>query len=144
MPEYLVGSLLCSINLLFIIVAVLLLSLQMSDIVAFLSVLGISIVGFVADGIAAAGHSQMVQSMVQQSAVTPQSEMTGWKIVYFLCLKLLGVQQIASALIEREAFRGLVSLYPLINIVLYCLILGGTDGNSCYLDWSKRSWLHQI
>lgn len=124
MPEYLVASLLCSINLLFVIVAVLLLSLQMSDIVAFLCVLGVGIVSFVADGIAAASHSQMVQSMVQQSAVSPQSELTWWKIVYFFWPKLLGVQQLASTLIEREAFHGLGSLYPLINIILYCLILG--------------------
>ncbi len=124
MPEYLVASLLCSINLLFVIVAVLLLSLQMSDIVAFLCVLGVGIVGFVADGIAAASHSQMVQSMVQQSAASPQSELTWWKIVYYFWPKLLGVQQLASTLIEREAFHGFGSIYPLINILLYCLILG--------------------
>ena len=67
MPEYLVASLLCSINLLFVVIAVLLLSLLMSDIVAFLCVLGVGIVGFVADGIAAASHSQIAQAMVQQS-----------------------------------------------------------------------------
>jgi ABC-type transport system involved in multi-copper enzyme maturation permease subunit len=61
MPEYLVASLLCSINLLFVVIAVLLLSLLMPDIIAFLCVLGVGIVGFVADGIAAASHSQMAQ-----------------------------------------------------------------------------------
>ena len=50
MPEYLVASLLCSFNLLFVVVAVLLLSLLMRDIVAFLCVIGIGVVGFVADG----------------------------------------------------------------------------------------------
>ena len=39
MPSYLAASLLCSINLLFVIVAVLLLSLRLPDIVAFLCVL---------------------------------------------------------------------------------------------------------
>ena len=67
MPGYLVASLLCSINLLFVVIAVLLLSLLMPDIVAFLSVLGIGIVGFVADGIAAASHNQMAQAIMQQS-----------------------------------------------------------------------------
>ena len=124
MPEYLVASLLCSINLLFVVIAVLLLSLLMSDIVAFLCVLGVGIVGFVGDGIAVASHSQIVQSMVQQSAASPQSDLAWWKIIYYLWPKLLGVQQLASSLIERESFHGLGSLYPLINIFFYCLILG--------------------
>ena len=57
MPEYLIASLLCSFNLLFVVVAVLLLSLLMPDIVAFLCVMGIGIVGFVADGISAISQS---------------------------------------------------------------------------------------
>ena len=124
MPEYLVASLLCSINLLFVVIAVLLLSLLMPDIVAFLCVLGIAIVGFVFDGIAAAGHSQMAQAMVQQSSANLQSDLTWWKIVYYVWPKLLGVQQLASSLIESESFQGFGSLYPLINIIFYCLILG--------------------
>ena len=124
MPEYLVASLLCSINLLFVVIAVLLLSLLMPDIVAFLCVLGVGIVGFVADGIAAASHSQMAHAIVQQSAGNPQSDLTWWKVVYFLWPKLLGVQQLASSLIESESFHGFGPTYPLINVLLYCLILG--------------------
>ena len=124
MPEYLVASLLCSINLLFVVIAVLLLSLLMPDIVAFLSVLGVGIVGFVADGIAAASHSQMAQAMMQQPVTGPLSDVTWWKVVYFLWPKLSGVQQLASSLIERESFHGFVPAYPLINVLLYCLILG--------------------
>jgi ABC-type transport system involved in multi-copper enzyme maturation permease subunit len=123
MPEYLVASLLCSINLLFVVIAVLLLSLLMPDIVAFLCVLGVGIVGFVADGIAAASHSQIAQAIVQQSGGHPQSDLTWWKVVYFLWPKLLGVQQLASSLIENESFQGFGSIYPLINVLLYCLIL---------------------
>ena len=124
MPEYLVASLLCSINLLFVVIAVLLLSLLMPDIVAFLCVLGVGIVGFVADGIAAASQSQMAQAMMQQSGAHPQSDLTWWKVVYFLWPKLLGVQQLASSLIESESFHGFGPIYPLINVLLYCLILG--------------------
>ena len=124
MPEYLVASLLCSINLLFVVIAVLLLSLMMPDIVAFLCVLGIGIVGFVADGIAAASHSQIAQAMLQQSAGHPQPDLTWWKVVYFFWPKLLGVQQLASSLIESESSHGFGPIYPLINILLYCLILG--------------------
>ena len=124
MPEYLVASLLCSINLLFVVIAVLLLSLLMPDIVAFLCVLGVGIVSFVADGIAAASHSQMAQVMLQQTGATPQSDLTWWKVVYFFWPKLLGVQQLASSLIESESFHGVGPIYPLINVLLYCLILG--------------------
>ncbi|MBT0663572.1 ABC transporter permease subunit [Geobacter pelophilus] len=124
MPEYLVASLLCSINLLFVVIAVLLLSLMMSDIVAFLCVLGVGAVGFVADGIAAASQSQIGQAIVQQSVGQPQSDLTWWKVVYFFWPKLLGVQQLASSLIESESSHGFGPIYPLINVLVYCLILG--------------------
>ena len=124
MPGYLVASLLCSINLLFVVIAVLLLSLLMPDIVAFLCVSGVGIVGFVADGIAAASHSQMAQAVIQQSVSGPESDLTWWKVVYYLWPKLLGIQQLASSLIESESFHGFGPTYPLINVLLYCLILG--------------------
>lgn len=124
MPEYLVASLLCSVNLLFVVIAVLLLSLLMPDIVAFLSVLGVGIVGFVADGIAAASHSQIAQAMLQHSSALQESNVAWWQVVYYAWPKLSGVQQIASSLIGGEAFHGFGFLYPLINIILYCLILG--------------------
>ncbi len=123
-PDFLVASLLCSINLLFVVIAVLLLSLLMPDIVAFLCVLGIGIVSFVGDGIAAASHSQIAQTMMQHSAGQQPSELTWWKVVYFFWPKLLGVQQSAVSLLGSEPFHGLESLYPFINILLYCLVLG--------------------
>jgi ABC-type transport system involved in multi-copper enzyme maturation permease subunit len=124
MPEYLAASLLCSVNLLFVIIAVLLFSLLMPDIVAFLCVLGFGIVGFVADGIAAVSQSQLAQSMMLQSGAHPHSDLVWWKVVYYLWPKLLGAQQSAAALIGSESFHGFGPIYPLINILLYCLILG--------------------
>ena len=124
MPEYLIASLLCSINLLFVVIAVLFLSLLMSDIVAFLCVLGVGVIGFVADGIAAASQSQIAQAMLQQSAGNPQSDLTWWKVVYVVWPKLLGVQQVASSLIDSESSHGFGPVYPLINVLVYCLILG--------------------
>jgi len=124
MPEFLVASLLCSINLLFVVVAVLLLSLLMPDIVAFLCVLGIGVAGFVADGIAAASHSQMAQVMMRQPGAGPHADLTWWKVVYYVWPKLLGVQQSATSLLGSEPFHGFGSLYPFINVLLYCLILG--------------------
>lgn len=124
MPDYLIASLLCSINLLFVVLAVLLLSLLMPDIIAFLCVLGIGAVGFVADGIAAVSQSQIVQAMMQQPGAGPQSEVTWWKVVYIVWPKLLGVQQSATSLLGTETVLGFGTLYPFLNVLLYCLILG--------------------
>ena len=121
MPEYLIASLLCSFNLLFVVVAVLLLSLLMPDVVAFLCVMAIGIVGVVADAISAIGHSQMAQAMMQQPGASPH--LTGWNVVHYLWPKLWGVQQLASSLIGSEEFHGFDSIYPLINVLLYCLVL---------------------
>jgi ABC-type transport system involved in multi-copper enzyme maturation permease subunit len=125
MPEYLIASLLCSFNLLFVIVAVLLLSLLMPDIVAFLCVMAIGVVGFVADGISAISHSQMGQMMIQQPGAPPQSDLTWWGVIYYLWPKLSGAQHFASSFIgSEEAFHEFGLIYPLINVLLYCLILG--------------------
>ncbi len=124
MPEYLVASLLCSINLLFVVIAVLLLSLLMPDIVAFLCVLGVGIVAFAADGIAAVSRTQMARAVMQHSGAHPQSDLTWWKVVYCLWPKLSGVQQSASSLIESESLHGFGAVYPLLNVFFYCFILG--------------------
>jgi ABC-type transport system involved in multi-copper enzyme maturation permease subunit len=122
LPEYLIASLLSSFNLLFVVVAVLLLSLLMSDIFAFLCVLGIGIIGLVADGIFAISHSQMAQTMIGQTG--PQSDWTSWKAVYYLWPKLSGAERFAASFIGGEGFHGFGSIYPLINIFIYVLILG--------------------
>lgn len=123
-PSYLLASLFCSLNLLFVVIAVLFLSLLMPDILAFLCVLAVGILGFVADGIAAASQSQIAQAMMQQPGTVPQSDLTWWKAVYYAWPKLLGVQQSASSLFGSEAIHGFGQFYPLFNILLYCLVLG--------------------
>jgi ABC-type transport system involved in multi-copper enzyme maturation permease subunit len=122
MPGYLAASLLCSFNLLFVVITVLLLSLMMPDIAAFLCVMGIGVVSFVADGIFAISHSQMAQAMMQQQG--SQSDWTVWRVVYYLWPKISGTQHFASSFIGNEGFRGFGSIYPLINILIYGFILG--------------------
>ena len=122
MAEFLVASLLCSLNLLFVVLAVLLISLVTSDIMAFLSVMGIGVVSFVLDGIFAISRSAMGQAMMQQTG--SQSDVSVWKVIYYLWPKLSGVQQFASSLIGREEPVGFVSLYALANILVYILIVG--------------------
>jgi ABC-type transport system involved in multi-copper enzyme maturation permease subunit len=120
---YLVASLLCSFNLLFVVVAVLLLSLLMPDIVAFLSILGIGIVGSVTDGIYALSHSRMVQTMMTQPDARPQSDLSLSEVVHYVWPKVSGAQAFASSFIGSEGFYGAGSVFPLFNIVLYCIIL---------------------
>jgi hypothetical protein len=60
--------------------------------------------------------------MIQQPG--SQSGLTGWKVVYYIWPKLSGTQQFASAFIGREGFHGVGSIYPFINIFIYCLVLG--------------------
>jgi ABC-type transport system involved in multi-copper enzyme maturation permease subunit len=122
MPGYLVASLLCSLNLFFVVIAVLLFSLMMPDIAAFLCIMGIGIISFVADGIFAISRSQMAQAMMQQQGSQP--DWTWWRVVYYLWPKLSGTQHFASSFIGSEGLHELVSIYPLINILIYCLILG--------------------
>jgi ABC-type transport system involved in multi-copper enzyme maturation permease subunit len=122
MPEYLIASLLCSFNLLFVVVTVLLLSLLMPDIAAFLCLMGIGIIGSVADAIFAISYSSMGQAMMQQPHL--QSDLTFWNVVYYLWPKLSGAQQFASSLINSEGFQGLLSIYPLINVLIYILLFG--------------------
>jgi ABC-type transport system involved in multi-copper enzyme maturation permease subunit len=120
-PGYLAASLLCSFNLLFVIIAVLLFALLMPDIAAFLVVMAISVISYVADGIFAISHSPMAQTMMNQ---TPPSEMTGWKVVYYLWPKISGTQNFAVSFISGGEFSGWMSVYPLINIIVYCFVLG--------------------
>ena len=123
-PGYLIASLLCSLNLLFVIMFVLLLSLLLPDIMAFLCFMGISIVSFVAEGIYTLSHSQMAKAMVSRSGSYPDSGLTLGTVVYYLWPKLSGTQQWASSLIGNEPFQGFGSLYPIFNILFYCLICG--------------------
>jgi len=120
-PEYLIASLLCCFNLLFVVVAVLLLSLLMPDIMAFLCVIGIGVVSFVADGIFALSHSQMAQAMVRQPGM--QSELTWWQVAYYLWPKLSGTQQFASSFISSGGSHEFGSIYSLINVLIYGFIL---------------------
>jgi ABC-type transport system involved in multi-copper enzyme maturation permease subunit len=129
MPEYLIASMLCSFNLLFVIVTVLLLSLMMPDIAALLCVIGIGMAGLVSDGIFAVSHSPMGQAMMQQHA---QSNLTLWQVIYYLWPKITGAQRFASSLIGAGGFSELGPVYPLMNILTYCLFIG------MFLFWRFR------
>jgi ABC-type transport system involved in multi-copper enzyme maturation permease subunit len=122
MPGYLGASLLCTFNLLFVVVSVLLFSLWMPDIVAFLSVMAIVAISFVGDGIYAVSHSPLAQSMMSRQEIS--EGLTGWKAVYYLWPKISGTQNFASSWIHFEEWPSGIQFYSLINIIIYCIALG--------------------
>lgn len=122
LPQYLAASLVCFLNLLFVVLACLLLSLLMPDVMAFLSVTGIGIVSFVADGIFSFFHSSLGQAMLQPSGSPP--DLGGWKLFYRLWPQISGTERFASSLPAWEGFPGWAAFYPLVNIFAYIVILG--------------------
>lgn len=121
-PGYLVASLLASSNLLFVVIAVLLLTLLMPDILAVLMVIGVGVIGLVGDGLYALGQSQTAQAILQQSGARPPSGLTFWRVIYSVWPKLSGTARFAASFVDGSFSSRLV--YPFINILLYCLILG--------------------
>jgi hypothetical protein len=95
---------------------------MMPDIAAFLSVMAIGIIGLVSNGIHAVNNSPMAQAMIQQQG--PPSESAFWKVIYYLWPKLSEAQNFASSLIGGEGLGETASLYPLINVIAFCLLLG--------------------
>lgn len=121
MPEYLAASLICSVNLFFIIVTVFLFTLAMPDIAALLCVIGIGIIGLIADGLFAISRSPMGQMMLQERT---QSDLTLWQAVYYVWPKISSAEKFASSFIGAGDFMQPASFYPLLNILIYCIVVG--------------------
>jgi ABC-type transport system involved in multi-copper enzyme maturation permease subunit len=119
-PAYLVASIICSLNLLFVVLVVFLLSLLLPDIAAFVCAVGIGIGSLAASSIYSLSQSQMGQVMMQHAADPARSGIPGWKWFYYLWPSLFGSQQSAASLIGNG---GGIPLYPLMNVLFYCLIL---------------------
>jgi len=119
-PVYLVASIICSLNLLFVVLIVFLLSLLLPDIVAFICVMGIGIGSLAANSIYSFSQSQMGQAMMQQPAGHAPSGFSGLKSFYYFWPSLFGTEQSAVSLIGNG---GGMPLYPLTNVLSYCLIL---------------------
>ena len=118
LPEYLWSSVLCSINLFFVIVSVLMFSLMMPDIAALLCVVGIGIIGIVADALSAVSRTAIGQAILQHS----QSDVTMWRVIDEVWPQIAGVQRFAASFIGANEFGTQASVYPLLNIFVYCVI----------------------
>jgi ABC-type transport system involved in multi-copper enzyme maturation permease subunit len=114
---YLTASLVCSINLLFVIACVCFLSLFMPDFISAFFTMGILFVGFISDG----GY-QIINSDIVRSAV-PVSSNGGpalWRIVY---PKVFMLQAYADAIISKSEFHQMGPFHPLLNLSFFILLI---------------------
>ena len=133
-PGYLIASLLCSVNLLLVVLAVMALSLWLPDFLAFLAILGVGVVSFIGYGVEAAVQNPMVQSAMQQSGAQGARSQPWWKAAWILWPKLGGLQVTASSLIGSESFSAGALVNPLVNVAVYCCVLGAL----CYIGFSRE------
>lgn len=114
---YLTASLVCSINLLFVIACVCFFSIFIPDFMSALFTMGILFVGFISDG----GY-QIFNSDVVRSAV-PSSIDLGpalWRVLY---PKVFMVQAYADAIISKSEFHNMGPLHPLLNLSFFILLI---------------------
>ena len=114
---YLTASLVCSINLLFVIVCVCFLSLYMPDFISALITMGILFVGFISDG----GY-QIINSEIARSAVPSSTNWVPalWRVLY---PKVFMVQAYADTIISNSEFHNMGPLHPLLNLSFFILFI---------------------
>jgi ABC-type transport system involved in multi-copper enzyme maturation permease subunit len=133
-PGYLTASLLCSVNLLLVVLAVMALSLWIPDFLAFLAILGVGVVSFIGRGVEAVAQNTMVQSAMPQSGGPGVHGVPWWKAAWILWPKLGGLQVAASSVIGGDSFSAGALVNPLVNVVVYCCVLGAL----CYVGFSRE------
>ncbi len=133
-PGYLTASLLCSVNLLLVVLAVMALSLWVPDFLAFLAILVVGVVSFIGHGVEAMAQNPMVQSAMQQPGAQGSHGMLWWKAAWILWPKLGGLQITASSVIGGDSLSAGALVNPLVNVVVYCCVLGAL----CYVGFSRE------
>jgi ABC-type transport system involved in multi-copper enzyme maturation permease subunit len=114
---YLTASLVCSINLLFVIACVCFLTLFMPDFISALFTMGILFIGFISDG----GH-QIINSDIVRSAVPSviNPEPAPWRVLF---PKVAMLQAYADAIISKSEFHNMGPFHPLLNLSFFILLI---------------------
>jgi ABC-type transport system involved in multi-copper enzyme maturation permease subunit len=121
LPGYFIASLLCSVDVLFVVSFVMLLSLYLPDFACFVIVSALGIFSYIGDGIYSISQNKMAQEAIAgNAALLPDISM--WKIIYYVMPKISTVQFFASSFISNESFDYAGSVHPMVNIVLYCAV----------------------
>jgi ABC-type transport system involved in multi-copper enzyme maturation permease subunit len=116
-PGYLTASLICSINLLFIIICVCLLSLFLPDFISAFSTIGLIFIGFVSEGGYQILSSDMAKAALSNSL---NSAPALWRVIY---PKVFMVQAYAGSIISKSEFTGMGIVHPVLNLSGYILVL---------------------
>lgn len=116
-PGYLTASLVCSINLLFIIICVCFFSLFMPDFMSVVLTTGILLVGFISDG----GHL-LINNEIVKSIILPtvNAEPALWRILY---PKIFMVQAYADSIISQNNLSSMGPFHPMLNLFLCILVM---------------------
>lgn len=115
MPSYLAASLVCSLNVFFMVVLVCLLSLSLPDFAsAFLSI-GIVIISFISDILFKVAHSDILKAALGSA----QDHVSIWRIVW---PKICALQFSAETLIDQSNFPVMGPIHPALNIGIFCII----------------------
>jgi ABC-type transport system involved in multi-copper enzyme maturation permease subunit len=108
---YLIASLLCSVNLLYVIILTCFLSLFLPNIMAAIFTLGIIGISFISDGAYQAMQSEQIRQLIYS-----ENHASLWRILY---PKVYMFQHYASTLITNNDFVGMSPTYVWGNIVFY-------------------------
>ena len=115
--EYLTASLVCSINLLFVIACTCFLSLFMPDFISALFTMGILFVGFISDG----GYQIFNSDIARAAFHSPTNWGPAlWRVLY---PKVFMVQAYADSIISQSEFHPMGPLHPLLNLACYILLI---------------------
>jgi ABC-type transport system involved in multi-copper enzyme maturation permease subunit len=116
-PGYLIASLVCSINLLFITVSVCFLSLYLPDFISAVFTVGILFVGYISDGGYQILNSEILKTAVSSTAATPPAL---WRILY---PKVYMVQAYADSIIGQSNFNNMGPIHPILNVSFYIVLI---------------------
>ena len=114
---YLTASLISSINLLFVIACVCLLSLFMPDFISVIFALGILFIGFISDGGYQIINSEILKSMAPAVA---NAEPSLWRILY---PKVFMLQSYAGSFITNSEFNNMGTFHPVLNLTFFIIFL---------------------
>ncbi|MBU0993054.1 MAG: ABC transporter permease subunit [Proteobacteria bacterium] len=114
---YLTASLVCSVNLLFVIACVCLLSLFMPDFISALFTMGILFVGFISDG----GYQFVNSDVLRSTGLSPINPAPAlWRVLY---PKVFMVQTYADSIISKSEFHNMGPFPPLLNLSFFILFI---------------------
>jgi ABC-type transport system involved in multi-copper enzyme maturation permease subunit len=113
MPGYLTASLVCSVNVLFMVLLICLLSLFLPDFAAALVGIGVVGISYVSDTL----YTVMQSNLVQSATGLAPSPVSVWRMAW---PKVLSLQNFAVSLIDKSQFHLMGPVNPVVIMVLYC------------------------